>query len=98
MTLILVILAAAAGFAAGILYRHWNQLPETRELGVYRTWLWRSDMNDGPINQPGTKFRFSLDGRKSIWWAQVKPDGSVGPGELVAEPLPYLEGPPVAIH
>lgn len=93
-TVFLVILAIGAGFGGGALFNQRRQMPAMRELGRYRTHFWRSDINEPLYNVPGTKFRFSLDGRKSIWWAIVAADGTVGPSEsTVSELLPYIEGP-----
>lgn len=86
-----------AGFVIGVIYSRWNQLPQTRELGIYRTWLWRSDINERPFNKPGTEFRYSLDGKKNIYRAKVEPDGSVTPLEKETGPFAYLEGPPAEV-
>lgn len=93
-SLIMAILAGVAGFAGGVLYSQRSQMPAMRELGRYRTNFWRSDINEPSFNVPGTKFRFSLDGRKVIYVAEVQSDGRVIPViEPIAEPFPYLEGP-----
>lgn len=82
------------GLIIGAVRERGRHKPDLDQLALYRTTYIRSDWV--PVPAPGSQLRISVDGGKSFYLAEKKPDGRIEIKAYLAM-LPYLGETPIEV-